>query len=206
MAKPKRAIEPGPAGERVAANLAAIRSNRGINQAELADRVTLLGRPMSGPVVSKTEKLDRRVDVDDLVTFAIALSTTPNRLLLAGQADGSDIDLAPNATVSTQEAWEWASGRIPLTLRRQPAPWQQASESDEQAEEEARGFMRENAPYDHDLQVRFNLEIDELNKNPEVAAQARALVQLALQRGLSMWALHSAIEIYGFTEQNGQPG
>lgn len=206
MAKPKRAIEPGPAGERVAANLAAIRSNRGINQAELADRVTLLGRPMSGPVVSKTEKLDRRVDVDDLVAFAVALNTTPNRLLLTADADGSEIDLTPNATVWTSQAWMWATGKLPLSLWKQPVPWEPVSESSEQAEEEAKEFMRENAPHDHDLQIRFNFELEELEKNPDVAELARSLVQLALQRGMSTWALIGAIELYGFTEQKREPG
>src|SRR5579875_2632397 len=78
----RREMEPGATARRAADNLAKIRSSRRMSQAELAGRVTQLGRPMSASVVSKTEKLDRRIDVDDLIAFAIALGVTPNRLLL----------------------------------------------------------------------------------------------------------------------------
>jgi hypothetical protein len=51
---------------------------------------------MSAYSISKIETTDRRIDVDDLVALAVALDTTPNRLLLPGAVSGTDdVELAP---------------------------------------------------------------------------------------------------------------
>ena len=111
----RREIEVGATGKRAAVNLAGLRERRRMSQAELAGRVTELGRPMSASVVSKTEKQDRRIDVDDLMAFAVALGVNPNALLFDRTASRSDlIDLAPELRQRAWAVWEWAEGRSPL--------------------------------------------------------------------------------------------
>jgi transcriptional regulator with XRE-family HTH domain len=194
MANPKRPTEVGPAGERVAANLAAIRSARDMNQAELAERVSDIGRPMSGATVSKTEKLDRRVDVDDLMAFAVALRTTPNRLLLATLSDHSEvIALAPSVRVRMIEAWDWATGRFPLYYD---------EECGEDPEQFIQNFMSENAPNDN--QEYFMEALRQIHDRPELINQIRSLVQTAVREGVSLEALHSAVEVFGLTATKDQ--
>ena len=62
---------------------------RRMSQDELAAAVGRLGRPMTRQIIGKTEAGDRRIDVDDLVAFAVALGVTPGRLLLPGTAESA---------------------------------------------------------------------------------------------------------------------
>ncbi|WP_432504309.1 helix-turn-helix domain-containing protein [Kineococcus arenarius] len=128
----------GPTARRVAANVEAIRTARGMGLAELADRVTALGQPMSLGILSKLENGDRRVDVDDLVALALALDVTPSRLLLPAKADHSPLDLTPARVSTAHLAWKWAAGEAPL-----PPP---GTHADLDADEEA--FRAENRPHD----------------------------------------------------------
>ena len=47
--------------------------DRRLSQDELAAAAGRLGRPMTRQIVGKTEAARRRIDVDDLVAFAVAL-------------------------------------------------------------------------------------------------------------------------------------
>jgi transcriptional regulator with XRE-family HTH domain len=209
-------LEIGPVGERVAANLAALRASCGLHQAQLAKRMTDIGRPMSGAVVSKTEKLDRRIDVDDLVAFAVALGTTPNRLLLAALADQPDeIDLAPkSARVPTRTAWEWATGELPLSLPIHVTPRWSRPDPDTQSvqdevwgeawEEELRQFHQENRPHSDELSgADISAAMRELDNHPDVMKQAIALIHIANREGILESALLiAAIDLANFIVQN----
>jgi transcriptional regulator with XRE-family HTH domain len=105
---------PGPTGQRVAENVAALRATRGYTKTELARRVAELGRPMTLDVLTKLESGNRRVDPDDLIALADALGVTPNRLLLPAKAGDTEVALTPARTVTATEAWEWACGEKPL--------------------------------------------------------------------------------------------
>lgn len=110
-----RAVETGPTGDRVAANVFALRRARGLNQPQLAASMEAAGRPVHATAISKIEQQDRRVDVDDLVALAIALGVSPNRLLLPARPDESkQAELTPDVTVTADEAWKWALGLQPL--------------------------------------------------------------------------------------------
>jgi transcriptional regulator with XRE-family HTH domain len=88
-----------------------IRQDRGFTGAQLAALLGALGRPMLGTAVNKIETGARRVDVDDLVAIALALNTTPNRLLLNDPADRRDrIEMTPEVTAAGFQAWAWANG------------------------------------------------------------------------------------------------
>ncbi|MFF3583937.1 helix-turn-helix domain-containing protein [Streptomyces mirabilis] len=76
-----RSLEIGPAGIRTARTIEIIRTERGLAQRQLADRVTALGRPMSNTMLSRIERAQRRCDVDDLVVIAEALYVSPLALL-----------------------------------------------------------------------------------------------------------------------------
>lgn len=82
-----RALELGDVGEHVAEAVGALRRQRGWDQPTLARRVTEAGRTMTASVVGKVEAGTRRVDVDDLVAFAVALEVEPGQLLLAAGGD-----------------------------------------------------------------------------------------------------------------------
>lgn len=73
--------ELGAAAERVAANVKRFRFARRLTTVQLAAAVTAEGRQMYATTVTKIEKLQRRVDVDDLVALAAALGVDPVLLL-----------------------------------------------------------------------------------------------------------------------------
>lgn len=76
-----RTLEIGPAGIRAARKIEILRTQRGLGQRQLAERVTALGRPMSNTMLSRIERTQRRCDVDDLVAIARALLVSPLALL-----------------------------------------------------------------------------------------------------------------------------
>lgn len=138
-----RAKEPGPTSVRVAENLRRIRQERGLSFAELSRRLSGIGHPIPDTSLLKTEKGDRRVDVDDLMALALALEVTPNRLLLPpGEAERvSERNQVTSAVAATwPRAWAWASGEVPFG--HQPAS---ATETMDNKFGEVR-FGRENRP------------------------------------------------------------
>lgn len=78
---PKVSNPVGPIGQRVAANVARRRRERGMPKAELSRRLAELGRPLSLDVLAKIEAGARPVDSDDLVALALVLGISPNDLL-----------------------------------------------------------------------------------------------------------------------------
>ncbi|XUL89031.1 helix-turn-helix domain-containing protein [Streptomyces galilaeus] len=80
-----RSLEIGPAGVRTARTIEILRTELGLAQRQLADRVTALGRPMSNTMLSRIERAQRRCDIDDLVAIAEALLVSP-LVLLQGES------------------------------------------------------------------------------------------------------------------------
>jgi transcriptional regulator with XRE-family HTH domain len=112
-----RAVDKGAVSDAVADNVRAIRERRGLSQAELAQRLSDLGRPMVATAIAKIEGRSRRVDVDDLVALATALNVMPARLLLP-DVDDMDLEVAltPEKTVPAWAAWQWVSGEYALDV------------------------------------------------------------------------------------------
>jgi hypothetical protein len=84
---------------------------------DLSARMSELGRPLLPSGITKLEKGQRRVDVDELVTLAVALGVNPSRLLLPAEAGDQDVPLTPTLTVPGWAAWQWADGFAPLPTR-----------------------------------------------------------------------------------------
>jgi transcriptional regulator with XRE-family HTH domain len=102
---------------RVMANVEKLRRSNKLTYKELSGRLERLGRPIPVLGLSRLERGERRVDVDDLVALALALDTTPNRLLLpwldaADVADDGTLTLAVSR--DPQELWAWATGERAL--------------------------------------------------------------------------------------------
>ena len=128
----------GPSAERVRDNIKAIRKERGLDLADVSERLDELGQPISVSGLSKIELGQRRVDVDDLVALALALDVSPSRLLLPGTADKAQLMLAPNAEATEEMAWKWAMGVEML-----PELW-----ADHSSLARIRRWLEENRPYD----------------------------------------------------------
>lgn len=100
-----------PTSVRVAANIRELRRARGLDLADVSARMTAYGRPLSLSGLSKVERGQRGVDVDDLVAIALALDVAPNRLLLTQTASVEGrVQLTPEVSLKEPEAWEWACG------------------------------------------------------------------------------------------------
>ncbi len=105
-----------PVAARIAENVRTLRKERGLDLADVAERMAELGRPLSLNGVSKVERGKRGVDVDDLVALALALNVSPLRLLLTPDASDDRISLTPKVSVPKRDAWQWASGEHQLGL------------------------------------------------------------------------------------------
>ncbi|WP_406462338.1 helix-turn-helix domain-containing protein [Streptomyces sp. NBC_01622] len=97
----------------MAENLLELRKARGQSTLKLSAAMEELGQPVPASGITRIEKGDRRVDVDDLVAFALALNVSPNALLLPARWDYGQVNLTPNRSVSSRTAWLWAEGRSP---------------------------------------------------------------------------------------------
>lgn len=109
-----RPVEIDATGQQTARNIERLRTKLGVSQRRLAARLTEMGRPMPGTALSKIERGERRVDVDDLVAIAVALGVTPSTLLLPDVADGTEVKITGAGAVTAKAAWDWADGIRPL--------------------------------------------------------------------------------------------
>lgn len=67
---------------------------------------------MQASAIAKVEAGDRRVDVDDLAVFSVALNAPVGRLLLPDVNEETDlVRVVPNVPVPAWSAWQWATGQ-----------------------------------------------------------------------------------------------
>jgi hypothetical protein len=112
----------GPTGETVRVNIKRIRENQRIAVTELSAKMRDLGRPIPTLGIHRIEDGQRRVDVDDLVALAMALSVSPATLLMP------DVDTAQDKVVftghpdpvSAGRAWMWFEAATPINLQDEP--------------------------------------------------------------------------------------
>lgn len=80
-------IEIAETGRVVAANVRNLRAARRMTRDELVERLTRLGRPIPLLGIARIEKLERRVDVDDLAALAEVFGVTTGQLLEPAPCD-----------------------------------------------------------------------------------------------------------------------
>lgn len=98
---------------------------------------------MNATTVTKIEKKDRRVTVDELMALAVALNVSPTLLLLPIDPPHQDPDdpskervaITDALTTDWETAWRWLHGQRPLG---------------EASQREIRGFWFTNRPYESD--------------------------------------------------------
>lgn len=115
--KGRTAVEIGPTGRTVAANLARLRKRAGLTTRALADRLTAEGRAVSQSSITRMERAEKVVTADDLAALAIALGTSPAALLLPLDDDpDTAVQITGGGEVSADAAWAWTTGERPLSF------------------------------------------------------------------------------------------
>lgn len=113
----------GESGEAVRQNIRRLRDAQGISGAQLAATMKRLGRPIPLVGIQRIESGERRVDVDDLMAFAVALNVAPATLLMPDvDADGAEVqsgnDLVAitgwHKPISARPVWDWIGAEKPL--------------------------------------------------------------------------------------------
>jgi hypothetical protein len=111
----------GSTGEAVRKNISRIREEKGIAVTELSARLADLDRPIPPLGIHRIEDGTRRVDVDDLVTIALALGVSPITLLITNteQADAPVAITGESRELSAVRVWAWLSAQkmMPSTPR-----------------------------------------------------------------------------------------
>lgn len=128
----RKAIELGPTADTVALNVKRFRTSlRGWTLAELSERMTEVGRPMTGNTLSAIENQTRRIDVDDLIALSAALEVSPAVMLMPHVTpddtdDPGDPSLLPEVPLVTSAErpddhqvdagryWQWLIADAPL--------------------------------------------------------------------------------------------
>ncbi|WP_435601315.1 helix-turn-helix domain-containing protein [Streptomyces sp. C10-9-1] len=108
---------PGSTAAHVAANVRRLREQQGLSTYQLARAMQAASRPIPQSGVSRIEAGHRRVDVDDLVAFAVVFGVSPAALLLPlNDASTNVVDITGAGTVPADIAWAWASNERPLAM------------------------------------------------------------------------------------------
>lgn len=107
----------GPTSRHVAANLKRLRKARGLSTTRLADALKAAGQPIPPTGITRIEKGERRVDVDDLTALAVVLGVSPSALLLPPTSSPEDrFEVTGGGEVQSDTAWAWVDGTRPLHM------------------------------------------------------------------------------------------
>jgi transcriptional regulator with XRE-family HTH domain len=93
----------------MAERLRAVRQQRGLTLSQLESSLAQLGRPIQLSTLSKIEKGQRLVNVDDLMALSLALDVPPNLLLLPANAAVEKVQLTHDRSMSGSQAWRYAT-------------------------------------------------------------------------------------------------
>ncbi|MFD6172074.1 helix-turn-helix domain-containing protein [Streptomyces coeruleorubidus] len=111
----RRAIEVGPTGRTVAANIARLRERRGLTTRQLSGLLERAGRPIPASGITRMEKGERVVTSDEIAALAVAFGVSPSALLLPLTDRHDDrVEITGGGEVDALRAWEWGIGRVPL--------------------------------------------------------------------------------------------
>jgi transcriptional regulator with XRE-family HTH domain len=97
----------GPTGNTVRDNVLRYRTRMNLGYADLARRLEALGRPIPVLGLSRIERGERRVDVDDLLALAVALGVSPTSLLLPDTAAADETVSATGIDGTADDLLGW---------------------------------------------------------------------------------------------------
>jgi transcriptional regulator with XRE-family HTH domain len=122
----RRAIEVGPTGRAVAANISRLRERRGMTTRQLSGVLERAGRNIPASGITRMEKGERVVTADELAALAVAFGVSPSALLLPLTEKASDlVEVTGGGAVAASDAWAWANGDRPLRYTEGQEPTQQ---------------------------------------------------------------------------------
>lgn len=99
----------------MADNLARLRKVRGFTTRQLSALLERNGRPIPASGITRMEKAERQVTVDELVALAVALQVSPSSLLLPlDDSPAKTVEVSGGGSVTADVAWDWVDGRRPL--------------------------------------------------------------------------------------------
>lgn len=111
----RRAVEFGPTGETVAANIVRLRSIRRLTTRGLSAELRKHGRVIPPSAISRMESARRHVTVDDLTALAAIFDVSPSALLLPPVDDPQAcVAITGAGEVAADRAWDWMDGRCRL--------------------------------------------------------------------------------------------
>ncbi|MCZ2850015.1 helix-turn-helix domain-containing protein [Modestobacter sp. VKM Ac-2978] len=112
----------GSLAQQIARNARRIREAQGLHLADVSERMTALGQPLSLNAISKIERGNRGIDLDELAALARALDVPP-LLLIFPIGHEPTVEVSPGQEVDTWDAVRWFSGdaTLPAGLR-SPVP------------------------------------------------------------------------------------
>lgn len=107
-------------GKQVAANIKRLRG--GMTYRELSDRLEEVGRPIAVLGLKRIESGERKVDVDDLMAFAIVFGVSPLTLLMPeyGSKDITTRITGYPDEMGSNIAWLWGRADEPLEVPQDP--------------------------------------------------------------------------------------
>src|SRR5438094_776269 len=100
----------GPVGLQVGQRLKELRRARGYTLGDVEAKLAEIGRPVLLSALSKIEKGQRRVDVDDLVALARVLKVSPGSLLLASPTESAGAEHPEHRVIVAVDAVGLAMG------------------------------------------------------------------------------------------------
>jgi transcriptional regulator with XRE-family HTH domain len=122
----------------------ALRTNRGMSQQGLADRLNGLGARIDRTAVAKIETGKRELGIAEAFMFALALDVAPVHLFVP--VDSQDaIQLAPNMSAEPHEVRAWMRGFMPL-FQDPRVYFSRVPRSEFKAAEDALSAWEQNAP------------------------------------------------------------
>lgn len=103
---------PSPS-ETVAARVKELRKRHRWTQADLAGHLAHLGYPVDPTVITRLERGERGVSLDDALAIAYALGVSPLYLVFP-VTEGAEIEITSKTTVDARDARRWTRGETPL--------------------------------------------------------------------------------------------
>ena len=156
--------------------------------------------------LSKLERGDRRVDVDDLVALAAVLNVTPAQLLMPPPPDGDknpSIQLTPSRAVGWRRAWQWVCGDFWLDDTHPPDEYADDPQDRAQAQADWHSEARPHDPFGGYTFDPSLLSTREMEVKAVVEAVKVALTPQVGKNDLRREWLHAAIDWY-LTVESGE--